>query len=349
MQVYVGELNESCTTDQLLEFFKKDYDSAFSANIILNKGYGFVKFTDREEARRAIEEMSNQIFQGKRIKVRESLQKSKGKDDRFGNTVQRGRDDRFGGQGSRGRDDRYGGAGRGRDDRYGGAGRGRRSSFDSQDSRGDSPSARRYGGRGGGDRGSRGHNSHHNSRQQYGHPAHLPQQQQMMYVNPYGMAPQAGMVAHGATGAPVQQTGYIGGMGVGQPQSQQQIMAAYALQQQQYMLQQQAYAQASQQVPASSHLASNPYGETNTAAIQQYQQMYQAQMMQNQQTGLNDQTHAYYGSHQKLGEASNATLPGQENWGVQSTDTTHLGKRGAPEDLYSDAYGHDMTNKHLKD
>ena len=129
--MYVGELNESCTTDQLLEFFKKDYDSAFSANIILNKGYGFVKFTDREEARRAIEEMSNQIFQGKRIKVRESLQKSKGKDDRFGNTVQRGRDDRFGGQGSRGRDDRYGGAGRGRDDRYGGAGRGRRSSFDS--------------------------------------------------------------------------------------------------------------------------------------------------------------------------------------------------------------------------
>ena len=53
----------------------------------------------------------------------------------------------------------------------------------------------------------------------------------MMYVNPYGMAPQASMVAHGATGAPVQQTGYIGGMGVGQPQSQQQIMAAYALQQ----------------------------------------------------------------------------------------------------------------------
>jgi RNA recognition motif-containing protein len=149
--VYVGELSDNCTTDQLLEFFKKDYDSAFSANIIMGKGYGFVKFTDREEARRAIEEMSNQLFQGKRIKVRESFQKNKLKDgDKFAPSS-RGRDDRP----SRGRDDRF--QSRGRDDRYGGGQqRGRRSSFDSYDSR-DSPSARRnYGGRGGADRGSRG-------------------------------------------------------------------------------------------------------------------------------------------------------------------------------------------------
>jgi RNA recognition motif-containing protein len=69
----VGEINDSCTTDQLLEFFKKDYDSAFSANIIVGKGYGFVKFSDKSEAQRAIQEMSNQLFQGRRIKVRESF------------------------------------------------------------------------------------------------------------------------------------------------------------------------------------------------------------------------------------------------------------------------------------
>jgi hypothetical protein len=52
----------------------------------------------------------------------------------------------------------------------------------------------------------------------------------MMYVNPYGIAPQSGMaIAHGAPGAPVQHGGYIGSVGVNQPQNQQQMMAAYAL------------------------------------------------------------------------------------------------------------------------
>jgi hypothetical protein len=58
----------------------------------------------------------------------------------------------------------------------------------------------------------------------------------MMYVNPYGAIPgQAGMqVATNVAQNPAQASGYLNGMAVGQTQDQQQLMNAYALQQQQY-------------------------------------------------------------------------------------------------------------------
>jgi hypothetical protein len=63
----------------------------------------------------------------------------------------------------------------------------------------------------------------------------------MMYVNPYAVAGQAGLpVATPGAQNPAQASGYLNGMSANQAQDQQQLMAAYALQQQQYMLQQQA-------------------------------------------------------------------------------------------------------------
>lgn len=93
----------------------------------------------------------------------------------------------------------------------------------------------------------------------------------MMYANPYGaVTAQAGMPVTGVQN-PAQASGYLSGMAQGQ--DQQQIMAAYALQQQQYMLaQQQAQAQATAGQTATGQVAANPYAgyATNTAALQQY-------------------------------------------------------------------------------
>jgi len=60
IQIYVGDIEQSVTEHKLLEFFRSRYPSAFSAKIItdnvtkLSKGYGFVKFTNHDEAHRAI-------------------------------------------------------------------------------------------------------------------------------------------------------------------------------------------------------------------------------------------------------------------------------------------------------
>jgi RNA recognition motif-containing protein len=60
-----------------LEFFQTKFSSAFSANIIPNKNYGFVKFHSKSDAKKAIEEMNGIAFLGKRLKVRESFQRNR--------------------------------------------------------------------------------------------------------------------------------------------------------------------------------------------------------------------------------------------------------------------------------
>lgn len=107
----------------------------------------------------------------------------------------------------------------------------------------------------------------------------------MMQVNPYPyVAGQTGIPVATAQN-PTQASGYLNGMAVNQTQDQQQLMAAYALQQQQYLLAQQQAAQAQATGQTTGQVAANPYAgyAQNTAALQQYQQMYQAQMLQAQQ------------------------------------------------------------------
>jgi len=73
--IYVCELNPSVKSDKLRDFFKEKYKSVFDAKIIIDpstkisKGYGFVKFHDKAESERAINEMNGQIIEGKAMKT----------------------------------------------------------------------------------------------------------------------------------------------------------------------------------------------------------------------------------------------------------------------------------------
>jgi RNA recognition motif-containing protein len=66
-----------------LEFFRSKYPSAYNAKIItdtatkLSKGYGFVKFTNQEEAYKAIAETNGQFFMSKMLKVSTAFLKTK--------------------------------------------------------------------------------------------------------------------------------------------------------------------------------------------------------------------------------------------------------------------------------
>lgn len=83
IQIYVGDIDQAATEHKLLEFFRSRYPSVFSAKIItdnvtkLSKGYGFVKFTNHDEAHRAIAETNGQPFMGKSIKVSTAYMKTK--------------------------------------------------------------------------------------------------------------------------------------------------------------------------------------------------------------------------------------------------------------------------------
>lgn len=74
--IYVGELNLEVTEDELKDFFHQFYPSVLGAKIIIDpinknsKGYGFVRFSEKEESQRAILEMNGKEMFGKQIKVK---------------------------------------------------------------------------------------------------------------------------------------------------------------------------------------------------------------------------------------------------------------------------------------
>lgn len=67
----------------MYEFFRGKYSSVFATKIITDnntkasKGYGFVKFTNQDEAQRAIAENNGINFQGKNMKVSHAYMKAK--------------------------------------------------------------------------------------------------------------------------------------------------------------------------------------------------------------------------------------------------------------------------------
>ena len=83
--IYVCELNPSVKSDKLRDFFKEKYKSVFDAKIIIDpstkisKGYGFVKFHDKAESERAINEMNGQIIEGKAMKTGNATDKKNDK------------------------------------------------------------------------------------------------------------------------------------------------------------------------------------------------------------------------------------------------------------------------------
>ena len=78
--VYVGGLNPNVKKEDLLAFFKQNYNSVHNARIIcdeneMSKGYGFVNFKTEEDYFRCLKEMDGILFFGNNIKVREQTKK----------------------------------------------------------------------------------------------------------------------------------------------------------------------------------------------------------------------------------------------------------------------------------
>ena len=73
--IYVCELEPSVNEEILTNFFKEKYKSVINSKIIvdpstkISKGYGFVKFSDKEESEKAISEMNGQTLNGKIMKT----------------------------------------------------------------------------------------------------------------------------------------------------------------------------------------------------------------------------------------------------------------------------------------
>ena len=73
--IYVCELDTSVTNEILRDSFKENYKSVIDAKIIIDpstkisKGYGFVKFSDKNESEKAINEMNGKLIQGKAMKT----------------------------------------------------------------------------------------------------------------------------------------------------------------------------------------------------------------------------------------------------------------------------------------
>lgn len=75
VSVFVGDLDQSVTDKQLLEFFSEKYPSVYFARIIYDpvtkysKSYGFVEFSNANEAQKAIAETTGMILAGRMIRV----------------------------------------------------------------------------------------------------------------------------------------------------------------------------------------------------------------------------------------------------------------------------------------
>ena len=70
-KLYVGNLSYSVTDEQLEELFAA-HGNVQSANVIGNKGFGFVEFSENAEAEKAKEELDGTEFQGRTLKIDEA-------------------------------------------------------------------------------------------------------------------------------------------------------------------------------------------------------------------------------------------------------------------------------------
>lgn len=81
-KIFIGGISYDTTEQSLLEELKK-YGQVVSIRIVTHrdtgksKGFAFASFKDPESAVKAIEALDNTIFEGRRIGVKESLEKSR--------------------------------------------------------------------------------------------------------------------------------------------------------------------------------------------------------------------------------------------------------------------------------
>ncbi len=70
-KLYVGNLSYSVTDEQLEKLFS-NHGQVKSANVIGNKGFGFVELADASEAEKAKEALDGTSFEGRTLKVDEA-------------------------------------------------------------------------------------------------------------------------------------------------------------------------------------------------------------------------------------------------------------------------------------
>jgi RNA recognition motif-containing protein len=79
----VGDLEPSVNNILLMQTFKQVYPSVYEAKIIcdpvtrVSKGYGFIKFSLKEESERALQEMQGKTILGRAIKMNYASQRNK--------------------------------------------------------------------------------------------------------------------------------------------------------------------------------------------------------------------------------------------------------------------------------
>ncbi len=77
MRIYVGNLSYSVTSEDLQEVFG-EYGEVASAEVVQDKfsgqskGFGFVDLPDNSDADRAIKELNDQVYKGRKMTVNEA-------------------------------------------------------------------------------------------------------------------------------------------------------------------------------------------------------------------------------------------------------------------------------------
>ncbi len=81
MRIYVGNLSYSVTNEDLREVFG-EYGEVASAEVVQDKfsgqskGFGFVDIPDNSDADRAIKELNDQVYKGRKMTVNEAKPRS---------------------------------------------------------------------------------------------------------------------------------------------------------------------------------------------------------------------------------------------------------------------------------
>jgi len=77
MRIYVGNLSYSVTSEDLRQLFS-DFGEVASAEVVQDKfsgqskGFGFVDIPDNSAADRAIKELNDQVYKGRKMTVNEA-------------------------------------------------------------------------------------------------------------------------------------------------------------------------------------------------------------------------------------------------------------------------------------
>jgi nucleolar protein 4 len=84
--LFVRSLPASVTTERLAEFFSQSFPVKHSTVIVdpatkISKGYGFVTFTDQEDAQTAVSQLNNSTLDGRKIKVEVAESRHRDADD----------------------------------------------------------------------------------------------------------------------------------------------------------------------------------------------------------------------------------------------------------------------------